>query len=113
MKVLTIFLLLLWGHGILFAVQPCYAFTTTTTTTSTCGTHRLAYQTSLFPPSAKPTATSLQAVTSYDDECDVLVLGSGPAGCAIASLLGAKGGLDVVVANKDFDISQDTKHKKH
>ena len=39
----------------------------------------------------------------FDDSCDVLVLGSGPAGCAIASLLGAKGNLDVVVANKDFD----------
>ncbi len=39
----------------------------------------------------------------YDDSCDVLVLGSGPAGCAIASVLGAKGDLDVVVANKDFD----------
>lgn len=39
----------------------------------------------------------------YDDSCDVLVLGSGPAGCAIASLLGSNGKLDVVVANKDFD----------
>lgn len=39
----------------------------------------------------------------WDDSCDVLVLGSGPAGCAIASLLGAKGNLDVVVANKDFE----------
>ena len=40
---------------------------------------------------------------NYDDSCDVLVLGSGPAGCSIASLLGASGKLDVVVANKDFD----------
>lgn len=40
---------------------------------------------------------------NYDDSCDVLVLGSGPAGCAIASVLGASGDLDVVVANKDFD----------
>jgi len=39
----------------------------------------------------------------YDDSCDVLVLGSGPAGCAIASLLGSNGKLDVVVANKDFN----------
>lgn len=39
----------------------------------------------------------------YDDSCDVLVLGSGPAGLAIASALGAKGDVDVVVANKDFD----------
>lgn len=38
----------------------------------------------------------------WDDSCDVLVLGSGPAGCAIASLLGANENLDVVVANKDF-----------
>ena len=39
----------------------------------------------------------------YDDSCDVLVLGSGPAGCAIASLLGSSGDLDVVVANKNFE----------
>lgn len=39
----------------------------------------------------------------WDDSCDILVLGSGPAGCAIASLLGSNKNLDVVVANKDFD----------
>lgn len=39
----------------------------------------------------------------WDDSCDVIVLGSGPAGCAIASLLGSNGNLDVVVANKDFE----------
>ena len=38
-----------------------------------------------------------------DDSCDVLVIGSGPAGCAIASLLGSSGDLDVVVANKNFE----------
>lgn len=38
----------------------------------------------------------------WDDSCDVLVLGSGPAGCAIASALGANGNLDVVVANQQF-----------
>ena len=41
--------------------------------------------------------------TSYDDSCDVLVLGSGPAGSAMASLLGASGDLDVVVADPDFE----------
>jgi lycopene beta-cyclase len=40
---------------------------------------------------------------SYDDTCDVLVLGSGPAGSAIASLLGAGGDLDVVMADQRFD----------
>jgi lycopene beta-cyclase len=40
---------------------------------------------------------------SWDDSCDVLVLGSGPAGCAIASLLGSNENLDVVVANQKFE----------
>ena len=40
---------------------------------------------------------------SWDDSCDVLVLGSGPAGCAIASLLGSNENLDVVVANAKFE----------
>jgi lycopene beta-cyclase len=40
---------------------------------------------------------------AYDDICDVLVLGSGPAGSAIASLLGAGGDLDVVMADQRFD----------
>jgi lycopene beta-cyclase len=39
----------------------------------------------------------------YDDTCDVLVLGSGPAGCAVASLLGSFKDLDVVVASPNFD----------
>jgi len=39
----------------------------------------------------------------WDDSCDVLVLGSGPAGCAIASLLGTDENLDVVVANQNFE----------
>jgi len=39
----------------------------------------------------------------WDDSCDVLVLGSGPAGCAIASLLGSNDNLDVVVANQNFE----------
>lgn len=41
---------------------------------------------------------------TYDDVCDVLVLGSGPAGSAIASFLGAGGDLDVVMADKNFDV---------
>jgi lycopene beta-cyclase len=39
----------------------------------------------------------------YDDSCDVLVLGSGPAGSSIATLLGAGGELDVVVADQNSD----------
>jgi len=42
-------------------------------------------------------------MSSYDDSCDILVLGSGPAGSAIASLLGVDGNLDVVVADQNFD----------
>lgn len=49
------------------------------------------------------TNTELNAQAVYDDSCDVLVLGSGPAGSAIASLLGADGKLDVVVADQNFD----------
>jgi lycopene beta-cyclase len=41
--------------------------------------------------------------TEYDDTCDVLVLGSGPAGRAMASLLGAGGGLNVLLADQNFD----------
>ena len=46
--------------------------------------------------------TGLKAA-SYDDECDVLVLGSGPAGTSIAALLGAGGNLDVVMADQNCD----------
>eukprot|EP00980_Cylindrotheca_fusiformis_P004023 scaffold880_cov132-Cylindrotheca_fusiformis.AAC.19 len=42
---------------------------------------------------------------SYDDTCDVLVLGSGPAGSAMATLLGAGGDLDVIVADQNFDTN--------
>ncbi|KAG7346246.1 lycopene cyclase family protein [Nitzschia inconspicua] len=51
--------------------------------------------------SAAATTTSLHA--TYDDTCDILVLGSGPAGCAVASLLGSIDDLDVVVASQNFD----------
>lgn len=47
--------------------------------------------------------TALNVQTVYDDTCDILVLGSGPAGSAVASLLGADGKLDVVVADQNFD----------
>mmetsp|Transcript_35262 Transcript_35262/g.85502 ORF Transcript_35262/g.85502 Transcript_35262/m.85502 type:complete len:579 (+) Transcript_35262:39-1775(+) len=40
---------------------------------------------------------------SYDDTCDVLVLGSGPAGTAMASLLGVGGELDVVMADQNYE----------
>lgn len=46
-----------------------------------------------------------ESTASFDDTCDVLVLGSGPAGSAIATLLGAGGKLDVVVADKNFDTN--------
>lgn len=53
----------------------------------------------LASPSSATTTT-----TTYDDVCDVLVLGSGPSGCAIASLLGSGDSkLDVVVANQRYD----------
>lgn len=46
---------------------------------------------------------SLLNVASYDEECDVLVLGSGPAGRAIASLLSSsKVNLSVSLADTNF-----------
>eukprot|EP00529_Nitzschia_sp_RCC80_P016828 CAMPEP_0113483062 /NCGR_PEP_ID=MMETSP0014_2-20120614/23241_1 /TAXON_ID=2857 /ORGANISM="Nitzschia sp." /LENGTH=645 /DNA_ID=CAMNT_0000376599 /DNA_START=41 /DNA_END=1978 /DNA_ORIENTATION=+ /assembly_acc=CAM_ASM_000159 len=55
--------------------------------------------------SSPSSSSSLQAATSsYDDVCDVLVLGGGPSGCAIASLLGSgDSNLDVVVASQRYD----------
>jgi lycopene beta-cyclase len=47
---------------------------------------------------ASTSSTSL----SFDDSCDVLVLGSGPAGRAIASLLG-NSDLEVVLADQNLD----------
>ena len=52
--------------------------------------------------------SSSQDSTEYDDECDVLVLGSGPAARAIATLVssssgGSSGKLDVLMADKNFD----------
>ncbi len=42
--------------------------------------------------------------SSYDEECDVLVLGSGPAARAIACLLSSpKSNLDVIVADSNYD----------
>mmetsp|Transcript_5122 Transcript_5122/g.12596 ORF Transcript_5122/g.12596 Transcript_5122/m.12596 type:complete len:611 (+) Transcript_5122:148-1980(+) len=55
------------------------------------------------PASSKQLNAASSSNDEWDDSCDVLVLGSGPAGCAIASVLGSNGNLDVVVANKDFD----------
>ena len=55
--------------------------------------------------SSRPSTKSqlLAATNSIDDSCDVLVLGSGPAGRAMASLLGADGSLDVLVADQNYD----------
>jgi lycopene beta-cyclase len=99
MTILTTFLILVSTYRGLSTVRICGAFTITSTTS----THRQPCR-ALFPPLAPSSPSSLNAATeNYDDSCDVLVLGSGPAGCAIAALLGAKGDLDVVVANKDFE----------
>lgn len=49
------------------------------------------------------TTTSSTRLQVTQKQCDILVLGSGPAGCAIASLLGAKGNLKVVLADQQAD----------
>jgi lycopene beta-cyclase len=58
---------------------------------------KIASQSILFAENGEPNGNS------YDDVCDVLVLGSGPAGSAIASILGADGDLDIVVADQNVD----------
>lgn len=57
----------------------------------------------IAPASYKQLNAASSSSDEWDDSCDVLVLGSGPAGCAIASVLGANGNLDVVVANQVFE----------
>ena len=55
---------------------------------------------------ARHSSTSLSARSdddTYNDICDVLVLGSGPGGRAMASLLGSDGSLDVLLADQNFD----------
>lgn len=85
-------------------VERTVSLGTTTSEPSPLHSHRLGnpsiHGKSLLHTSLAATAGSSD---SYDDSCDVLVIGSGPAGCAIASLLGAGGVLDVVVADKNFD----------
>jgi lycopene beta-cyclase len=51
--------------------------------------------------SIRQTTSSLFA--SSQDTCDVLILGSGPAGRAMATLLGAGGELDVLLADQNLD----------
>lgn len=41
--------------------------------------------------------------TNYDDECDVLILGSGQAARAVGALLSSDENLDVVVADSNYD----------
>jgi len=83
------------------------SFPTITTTTPSSQHHAGASHGALFSL-GRVRHTGLLATSSpkegegYDDVCDVLVLGSGPAARAIASLLAAKG-MDVVLADKNSD----------
>jgi len=52
--------------------------------------------------STLPLYAAASSLSSFDDTCDVLVLGSGPAGRAIASLLG-NSKLNVVLADQNLD----------
>ena len=61
-------------------------------------------QSTKFQTAQFATATGNTDNAPFDDNCDVLVLGSGPAGRAIASLLSSpKVGMDVLVADTNFD----------
>ena len=62
------------------------------------------------PPSERTTPSSsaftLHASPSqqpYDETCDVVVLGSGPAGRAVASLLGASDSLNVILCDQNHE----------
>ena len=59
--------------------------------------HRVPVSRTLLQASTRKTTT-----VAFDDSCDILVLGSGPAGRAIASLL-ASSDLDVVLADQNLD----------
>mmetsp|Transcript_8719 Transcript_8719/g.12333 ORF Transcript_8719/g.12333 Transcript_8719/m.12333 type:complete len:616 (+) Transcript_8719:2-1849(+) len=55
-------------------------------------------------PALRATSDDATDDKEYDEICEVLVLGGGPAGRAMASLLSSsKAGLDVVVADSNFD----------
>ena len=55
----------------------------------------------------KPTLASLSSTgilaQNYDDQCDVLILGSGPGARSLAALLSKDGDLDVLLADQNFD----------
>ena len=57
--------------------------------------------------SMKPVSTSFSSTgmfaQRYDDECDVLILGSGPGARSLATLLSKGGDLDVLLADQNFD----------
>jgi lycopene beta-cyclase len=76
---------------------------TASTTTTKRITRRTTPDTSAWQKSShRHHGMSSLHATVYDDTCDVLVLGSGPAGCAVASLLGSSNDLDVVLASPNF-----------
>lgn len=50
---------------------------------------------------AQSTPFSRLTASQYDETCDVVVLGSGPAGRAVASLLGASSSLNVVLCDQN------------
>ena len=98
--------------------SPAGAIATTRTPTKQIGTttdpSRASSPSALLrrPPFATPRrqATALSASSKvplknlpYDDQCDVLVLGSGPAARAIASLLSADKQLDVLLSDQRLD----------
>lgn len=84
----------------------CFSHAFTIANPSRCSNRYASISSSRRPYLRGDAATSqLNSANSdeWDDSCDVLVLGSGPAGCSIASLLGSNEDLDVVVANQNFE----------
>ncbi|GAX10298.1 lycopene beta-cyclase [Fistulifera solaris] len=62
-----------------------------------------AFQPFFHRPVALPSRLLFASSPTYDDTCDILVLGSGPAARAIASLLAVSDDLDVLLTDTNID----------
>ena len=92
-----------FSHAFLATSPPLGPISSTSTSSTRYYPFRSKNLPAIGASSLKSSSNAADNNNNIDDSCDVLILGGGPAGCAIASLLGSNGKLDVVVANKDFD----------
>jgi lycopene beta-cyclase len=97
---MRIIIALIASFGWLHAVV---AFVTPSTPSSSSHSHRSSISFRIKQHTSHANAKLPLYASAIDDSCDVLVLGSGPAGRAIASLLGSDGSLDILVADQNYD----------